>query len=239
VNDRPRGGRPGFPSPDIERTPTNEVEVEPSVRLLETDDSDRRFRDALAELFAGDGTVYVVSGYFTYHGYLGIREGIVSFLSRSPENRLILVVGPASDQFSAKIAHDLWTLDDHGQVSLYKQPRGLHAKLYARDGPEPICIVGSANITRVAFAYNVELNVELRYESSDHPELKQFLEWADGLVARSEPLRRRDVFGPVQVGNSVVNWTNKARLLPKRDVALRLIPVLVLLLLLSGLFRLI
>lgn len=214
-----------------------ELGTERTVELLGTDDSGRRFQEALSELFDGDGTVYLVSGYFTYLGYLAIRDDVVSFLERSRENELVAVVGPASDQFSARIAHDLWKLDDHGQVRLYKQPRGLHAKLYLRDGPEPQCIIGSGNITQVAFEYNIELNVDLTRASSDHPDLVQFLEWLDELVADSEPLRRRDVFGPVQVGSSFVNWSNKARLLPMRNVALRVLPILLLVVFLAGLFR--
>ena len=214
-----------------------ETEFEPTMELLETDDSDRRFQEALSDLFAGDGTVYLVSGYFTYLGYRSIREDVVSFLERSPDNELVAVVGPASDQFSARIAYDLWKLDDDDQVRLYKRSRGLHAKLYVRDGPEPRCIIGSGNITQVAFEYNIELNVDFTRDSSDHPDLKQFLEWADDLVADAEVLRRRDLFGPVQIGSSFVNWSNKARLLPVRNVALRVIPILLFIVLLAGVFR--
>ncbi len=211
----------------------SELTVEPSVRVLDTDDSDTRFQEALSELFDGDGTVYLISGYFTYQGYLTIREDIVSFLERSRENELVAIVSPASDQFSARIAHDLWKLDEHDQVHLYKKSRGLHAKLYFRDGPNPRCIIGSANITQVAFRYNIELNIDMTRESTDHPDLKPFLDWVRELEERSRPLRRRDVFAPVQVGGSFVNWSNKARLLPKRDVAIRVIPVLLLVFLFS------
>ncbi|RQG98812.1 phospholipase D family protein [Natrarchaeobius oligotrophus] len=217
----------------------NEIAGESTVELVGTTDSERPFQEALSELFAGDGTIYVVSGYFTYQGYLSIRNDVVSFLERSRENKLVVIVGPASDQFSARIAHDLWGLDDCDRVRLYKQPRGLHAKLYLRDGPEPTCIIGSANITQVAFEYNVELGLEMTRAHSDHPDLKPFLEWAHDLVASSEPLRRRDLFGPVLVGSSFVNWSNKARLLPMRNVALRVGPVLLLLFFLAGLFRLV
>lgn len=213
------------------------TEADSTVGLLGTLDDDRRVQAALADLFAGDGTVYIVSGYFTYNGYRSIRDDIVSFLERSPDNELIAVVGPASDQFSARIARDLWNIDDDDQVRIYKQPRGLHAKLYLRDGPEPRLIIGSANITQVAFEYNVELGVELTRPHSDHPDVKSFLEWADRLVAQSEPLRRRDILGPVQVGSSVVNWSNKARLIPARNVALRMTPVILLVILVAALFR--
>lgn len=209
-----------------------------NVNLLTTDGPDRRFQDALEELFAGDGTVYIVSGYFTFQGYRAIRDHIVSFLNRSPENELIAVVGPASDQFSARIAHDLWALDT-GQVHLYKQPHGLHAKLYLRDGPNPQCIVGSANITQVAFQYNIELSIELHRPNPQHPDIEQFLTWVTDLIADSEPLRRRDIYAPVQMTSSFHNWSNKARLLPRRDVALRVLPVLLLIVMTAGLFRLV
>lgn len=212
--------------------------TEPGVTLLGTNDDDRRVEDALADLFAGDGTVYLVSGYFTYHGYRAIRDDVVDFLERSPGNELVVVVGPASDQFSASIARDLWALDAGDRVRIYKRSRGLHAKLYVRDGPEPRCIVGSANITQVAFGYNIELGVELTRDSPDHPDLEQFLEWADRLVAEAEPLRRRDILAPVQVGASLVNWSNKARLLPARHVVLKITPVLVLVVLVAAVFGL-
>jgi hypothetical protein len=54
----------------------------------------------------------------------------------------------------------------------------------------------------------------------------QFLRWADELVADAEPLRRHDVLAVVQVGTSLVNWSNKPRLLPARHVALKVAPVL-------------
>lgn len=212
------------------------VAAHPSVRLLDTASSDARFQDALADLFAGDGTIYVVSGYFTYRGYRAIRDDIASFLGRSRENELIAVVSPTSDQFSSRIARDLWALDEHEQVHLYKHSRGLHAKLYIRDGPKPACILGSANITQVAFEYNIELNLEMTRERIDHPDLKPFHEWMLGLVDASDPLRRRDLLPPFQVGGSIANWSNKARILPKRNVALRAIPVLLFLVLVSGLF---
>ena len=216
-----------------------ESAAESTVRLLDTDGDEHHFRDALAELFAGDGTIYVVSGYFTYQGDLDVRSAIVSFLERSRDNQLVVIVGTASDQFSGRIARDLWNLDEHDQVQLYRQSRGLHAKCYLRVGPNPRCIIGSANITRVAFEYNIELNVDLSRPSTDHPDIQQFLEWVTALQASSTPVRRRDIVALVQIGGSVVNWSNKARLLPKRDVALRIVPVLVVLLVLSGFFWLI
>ena len=215
------------------------IQAEATIGLLDSTGSDRGTKDALVDLFAGDGTIYVVSGYFTYQGYLDIRPAVVSFLDRSPDNELVAIVGPASDQFSSRIARDLWALDDADQVRLLKQPRGLHAKLYLRDGPEPTYVLSSANITRVAFEYNVELGLEVSRADGDHPDLRPFTEWAERLAANSKPLRRRDILGPVQVGSSFVNWSNKARLLPRRNVALRVLPVVLFILLFAGLFRLV
>jgi hypothetical protein len=215
-----------------------ETATDSGVQLVDTDSSDIRFREALSDLFADDGTVYIVSGYFTYQGYRAIREDIISFLERSRENKLIAVVSPAADQFSPQIAHDLWEIDDNEQVQIYKQPRGLHAKLYIRDGPNPTCILGSANITQVAFKYNTEINVKITRDSIDHPDLKQFHDWMVELVEESEPLRRRDLIALFQVSDTVVNWSNKARYLPKRNVALRAGPVLLVIFLVSGLFSL-
>ena len=205
-----------------------------SVELLGTDDSDLQFREALADLFTGDGTIYLVSGYFTYLGYRSIRPDIAAFLERSRDNELVVIVGPASDQFSARIAYDLWKLDEYDQVQIYKRSRGLHAKLYLRDGPNPRCIIGSGNITQVAFEYNVELNVDVRRPSSDHPDIEQFLGWLEEMIDAAEPLRRRDILGPMQIASSFVNWSNKARLLPMRNVALRVIPILLLILVLGA-----
>ena len=207
----------------------------PTVDVLDTGTTDRRFQEAIIELFSGDGTIYLVSGYFTYQGYQRIRDAIVSFLERSSENELVAIVGPASDQFSARIAQDLWSLEQSDQVRLYKFSRGLHAKLYLRDGPNPQCIVGSSNLTQVAFSYNVELNVEFSRDHRDHPDMKALMGWIDEMLDASKPLARRDVHLPMLVGGSIVNWSNKAQLLPVRTIFIRVISVIVLLVVLAGL----
>lgn len=88
----------------------------------------------------------------------------------------------------------------------------------------------------MAFEYNTEINVEITRDSIDHPELKMFHDWMLNLVERSEPLRRRDILAPFQVGGSVINWSNKARYLPKRNLALRALPFLLVFLFFSGAF---
>lgn len=205
--------------------------------LVGTGTADRRFTDALADLFAGNGTIYLVTGFFTYNGYRTIRDDIISFLERSRDNTLEVVIGPSSDQFSARIAEDLWAIDPSDQITIYKRPRGLHAKLYLRDGPDPHMILTSANLTRVGFQYNVELGMELTCTHAEHPQLSEFTDWANDFVANSSQLRKRDISTPYLIGNSVLNWTNKGRLLPRRYVLRKLVPMAILLIGLSSVFR--
>ena len=198
-------------------------------QLLHSYPDGRRIQDALQDLFSGDGTIYLVVGFFTHNGYQSIRSNIKTFLERTDTNRLRLVVGPATDQFSSRIAKDLETLDRGDQVEILGYRRGLHAKLYMRDGPEPHVILTSANLTKVGFQYNVELGIEFFSKDVDHPQIVAFREWVEDLVHRSEPLRRRDLFLGVQFLNTFINWTNKGRLLPRRHIAKRIAPVVILL----------
>ncbi|MFW5984542.1 MAG: NgoFVII family restriction endonuclease, partial [Halobacteria archaeon] len=72
----------------------NRNDGETGLRLLDTNSSEVRFKEALSRLFDGDGTIYLVSGYFTYQGYDAICDDIESFLERSEDNELIVVVSP-------------------------------------------------------------------------------------------------------------------------------------------------
>ena len=211
--------------------------AEVEYRLLKSDPADRRVTDALDDLFSGDGTIYLIVGFFTFNGYRSIRDDIENFLDRKPENHLNLVVGPASDQFSPRIADDLWDMDNGDQVDIYSYRRGLHAKLYLRDGPETHVILGSANLTQVGFRYNLELGIELISEDRDHPHVQPFIDWANELIDDANRMRRRDLYMPVQVWNSLVNWTNKGRLLPRRHVAKRIGPIVILLITVAVLAR--
>lgn len=205
----------------------------PAYRLLDSNDTGRQIGQALTDLFGGDGTIYLIVGFFTYNGYRAFRSDVISFLERDPDNRLTLVVGPSSDQFSPKIAADLERIDEHGQVEIYKYRQGLHAKLYLRDGPEPMVILGSANLTQVAFRYNLELGIEISGGHSSHPHIEPFVDWAEELVAGAAPMGRLDLLVPVQIWNSLVNWTNKGRLLPAPYLAKRIAPILVLMIVIA------
>lgn len=208
--------------PDGMTTPHPDVEL----HVLPTSESSR---EALGRLFSGNGTIYLVVGFFTYNAYRDIEPEIVDFLDRNPENELHIVVGPGTDQFSPRIGRDLWSLDAADRVHLYARRHGLHPKLYLRDGPEPMAIHTSANITKVGFEYNVELGIELRAADREEPALEPFLEWMDELIEDSHALRRRDLLWPVQVLNALVNWTGKVRVLPARHIIRTAIPVAIVL----------
>jgi phosphatidylserine/phosphatidylglycerophosphate/cardiolipin synthase-like enzyme len=210
-----------------------------SFDLVGTGTTDRTFTDALTDLFSGNGTIYLVTGFFTYNGYRSIRDDIIDFVNRSPQNTLEVVVGPSSDQFSARIAKDLWAIDPTDQISIYKRSRGLHAKLYLRDGPNPYLILTSANLTQVGFHYNIELGMELESHHEHHPQITAFTDWVTTFVANSDPLTKRDIFTPLLIGNSILNWTNKGRLLPRRYVLRKLLPIAILIIALSTVIQLI
>lgn len=195
-----------------------------SWKLVDTQPGEHGFKDAIRDLFDGDGTVYLVTGFFTENAYRLFRDDIVAFLERSPDNALVVIANPSMDQFSAGVIRDLRRLNVPGEVTLLKYPYGfLHAKLYLRDGPEPMAVMGSANLTRGSFDYNLELGVTVRGESDD---IEPFRAWLDELVELSVPIRRRDQFLPMRLGATIVNWGNKGRLLPARQVFTRLTPIL-------------
>lgn len=203
-------------------------QAEAPYTILRSDGSGRSVTDALTGLFAGDGTIYLVVGYFTYNGYRSIRDDITGFLDRSPENELKIVVGTGSDQFSPRIAHDLRSFDNEDQIEILTYQRGLHAKLYLRDGPNPHLILTSANLTQVGFRYNLELGIEVRETQRNSPLIQPFLHWVSELIDRSRPVRQRDLLWPVQFWSTLINWSNKGRLLPRRYLAKRVTPVVLL-----------
>lgn len=198
-------------------TPLNIVDTRPGEHLVE---------NSIRSLFTGDGTIYLITGFFTENAYRSLRSDIVGFLDRQADNELVIVANPTADQFSKWIARDLRSLDVPGSVKLLKYPGAfLHAKLYLRDGPEPKVILGSANLTRGAFAYNLEVGVVLEGSDRSDPEIAPFIEWVEQLIDESVPLRRFDLFFPKRVGMSLINWLNKGRLIPPRHAATRLMPV--------------
>ncbi|EMA36347.1 phospholipase D family protein [Halobiforma nitratireducens] len=189
------------------------------VELVNNRWGDRTVDEQLRTLFEEDGTIYLVTGFFTYNAYHTLRPDIEAFLSRSSENELVIVVGPAADQFSATIARDLWRLDSGDQVHLHKYPDGfLHAKLYVRTGEKPAVIIGSANLTQVAFEQNLELSAYVEGTGPGDERIAPFVDWIDDLLEVCEPITRRDLFKPVMLARTVTNWAKKGKLLPSRAV---------------------
>ncbi|ELZ01585.1 hypothetical protein C482_06022 [Natrialba chahannaoensis JCM 10990] len=190
-----------------------------NIELVNNRWGDRNVEEQVTRLFEDDGTIYLVTGFFTYNAYRAMRPDIVAFLEREPTNELVIVVGAAADQFSATIARDLRDLDENEQVTLYNYPDGfLHAKLYLREGENPAVIVGSANLTQVAFEQNLELSAYVEGESMTDGRIEPFRAWIDDLLAVCDPIRRRDLFKPVMMAKTAVNWFNKGTLLPTRAV---------------------
>lgn len=184
--------------------------------------TEARTKDAVRRLFDDDGTVYLVSGFFTANAYEALVEDIRRFLDRDDDNELVVVLGSGADQFSPAIVRDLWRLDTANQVRIYKYPHGfLHAKLYVRIGPAPTVVLSSANLTRVAFEQNLEVGAVIRGESLDDPHIEPFVDWLDELVAVCSPLRRRDLLAPFRLVTTLRNWSAKGRLLPARQAAKR------------------
>ncbi len=192
-------------------------------------------RASFDRLFDEDGTVYLITGYFTPSAYQTIRPEIEQFLSRSSENELVVIVSPTADQFNASIGRDLLTLDDDERVQVYKYPsRCLHAKLFLRTGENPLAMVGSVNLTRAALVQNVELSVLIEPDESEDERIAQLTEWTEQLIGECRPLRRRDLLRPVMLLNTILVWRNKARLLPRKRIVTQ--PVVYLLVVLLALY---
>lgn len=152
-------------------------------RLIDTLGRDSEVEEAIRALFAGNGTVYLVTGFFTGNAYRTIRDDIEAFLERSPENELVVLANLAADQISKWVIHDLRRLGDGTRLRMVKYPYGfLHTKVYVRDGPEPMAIIGSANLTRGAFEYNLELGLVLEGDGPDDPDVARFVEWVEEVL---------------------------------------------------------
>lgn len=199
-------------------------------RLIDTEFTEQTVEDAIVDLFEEDGTVYLVTGFFTKRGFETIREPMASFLSRSTENEVHFVVGATIEQFSPAIARDIADLPDSDRVHLYKYTDGfLHPKLYVRTGDSPVVLVGSANLTRVAFRQNLELLTRYEGDDPDDPHVEQYVDWFDALLERCEPVTFWDLTPPVLVSATVKNWIAKASVdgPPGRFTAVTKHPVLV------------
>lgn len=66
--------------------------------LVDTLPGAYRIEDAVRALFAGDGRIYLVTGFLSGTAYRSRRNGMQSFLDRSPDSELIVLVDPSLDR---------------------------------------------------------------------------------------------------------------------------------------------
>jgi hypothetical protein len=173
----------------------------------------RLVAEAVTRLFDEDGTVYLAAGYFTWSGFLTLRDPLRRFLARSADNDVVVVVSTGADQFSRLVANALWDLGRDGQVRLLTYRDGfIHPKLYLRDGPDPALVMGSANLTWDGLGENLELAFYYAPESRDDPIFRDYLAWMGRFVAGSEPITAADLARAVRLRRTVDTWASKGRI---------------------------
>lgn len=173
----------------------------------------RSVAEAVLRLFEGDGTVYLATGYLTWSGYLAIEDALRTFLARSRENRVYVVVSASADQFSRLVARAIWELDVDDRCRLLTYRDGfIHPKLYLRDGPDPALVMGSANLTWDGLGRNLELVWYYRPDDPDDPIFRSHLDWMTRFVAACEPITEADLTRRVRLRRMTDNWLSKGRI---------------------------
>ena len=175
--------------------------------------SGRLVADAVTRLFEADGTVYLTTGYFTWSGYLTLRDALLSFLARSPENEVYVVVATGADQFSRLVAHALWELDADDRVQLLTYRDGfIHPKLYLRDGPAPALVTGSANLTWDGLGKNLELVWYYAPDDRADPIFQTYCAWVEAFVDECDPVTAADLTRAARLRRTADTWLSKGRL---------------------------
>ena len=169
--------------------------------------------EAVVRLFEADGTIYLTSGYFTWSGFLTIRDALTEFLARSPDNEVYVVVATGADQFSRLVAHALWELDVDGRVHLLTYRDGfIHPKLYLRDGDDPALVMGSANLTWDGLGKNLELAWYYAPDTRDDPIFQTHLAWVGLFIAECDPVTPTDLRRSVRLRRTTDVWLSKGRI---------------------------
>ncbi|WP_254525951.1 phospholipase D-like domain-containing protein [Natrinema caseinilyticum] len=169
--------------------------------------------EAVRRLFDADGTVYLATGYFTWSGYLTIRDQLQTFLARSADNRVVIVVSTGADQFSRLVATTLWELDFDDRIQLLTYRDGfVHPKLYIRDGPDPALVMGSANLTWDGLGKNLELAWYYAPDDPDDPVFQSHLEWMVDFVDGCDRVTPADLTRSVRLHKTIDTWTAKGRI---------------------------
>ncbi|WP_318571057.1 phospholipase D family protein [Salinigranum marinum] len=169
--------------------------------------------EAVVRLFEADGTIYLTSGYFTWSGFLTIRDALTEFLARSTDNEVYVVVATGADQFSRLVAHALWELDIDGRVHLLTYRDGfIHPKLYLRDGDDPALVMGSANLTWDGLGKNLELAWYYAPDARDDPIFQTHLAWVGPFIAECDPVTPTDLKRSVRLRRTTDVWLSKGRI---------------------------
>ncbi|SNZ11988.1 PLD-like domain-containing protein [Natronoarchaeum philippinense] len=175
--------------------------------------TERLVVEAVRRLFDADGTVYLATGYLTWSGYLAIRDKILEFLARSPDNRVVIVVSTGADQFSRLVATALWNLDFDDRIRLLTYRDGfVHPKLYLRDGPDPALVMGSANLTWDGLGKNLELAWYYEPDDPADPVFQSHLEWMLRFVTACDRVTPADLKRYVRLRKTIDTWTSKGRI---------------------------
>jgi hypothetical protein len=173
----------------------------------------RLVAEAVVRLFEEDGTIYLTTGYFTWSGFLTVREPLQEFLARSDSNEVYIVVSTGADQFSRLVATALWDLDVHDQVSLLTYRDGfIHPKLYLRDGDEPALVTGSANLTWDGLGRNLELAWYYAPTERTDPIFQTHYRWVVAFVAECDPVTTDDLRRAVRLRRTTDTWLSKGRI---------------------------
>jgi len=169
--------------------------------------------EAVRRLFDADGTIYLATGYLTWSGYLAIRDPLLTFLARSPDNRAYVMVSTGADQFSRLVAKAIWDLDVDDRVQLLTYRDGfIHPKLYLRDGPDPALVMGSANLTWDGLGKNLELAWYYSPDDGDDPIFQEHLAWMVTFMGECEPITPADLRRSVRLRRTIDTWTSKGRI---------------------------
>lgn len=166
-------------------------------QLADNQFTEETVENAVQRVLSEDGTIYLVAGYFKPSGYFMIKDAIEGFLDRDEDNRIKVVVGTKVDQFSARIAHDLWNMDEernNDQIELLKyEGTFLHSKHYLRESDDGNAVIlGSANISADAFHSHLEL--VSYYESDDKDDIiEKHLSWFSQLIEEAEEVTEEDL----------------------------------------------
>lgn len=169
--------------------------------------------EAVLRLFEGDGTIYLATGYLTWSGYLTIRESLLAFLMRSPDNRLVIIVSTGADQFSRLVANALWSLDFDDRIQLQTYRDGfVHPKLYLRDGDDPAFVMGSANITWDGLGKNLELVWYYEPDDPTDPIFCSHLGWMVSFVSQCDRITPDDLARRARLRKTVDTWSSKGRI---------------------------